>query len=82
MEVDHLLKHAMGLGIAISIVLMARGYLDAGVIIKVESLKLKYTIPAKDNKKVIKYKKMEMKHCDTGLSFLVINIKYHQPANQ
>ena len=66
-EVDYLLRHAMGLGITINTVLMDRGYLDAGVIIKVESLKLKYIIPARDNTTVLKYKKMEMNHCDNGI---------------
>ena len=51
---------------------MDRGYLDAGVIRTVESLKLKYILPAKDNHKVLKYKKMEMKYYN-GISFLVIN---------
>jgi hypothetical protein len=73
MEIDCLLRHAIGLGIHINMVLMDRGYLDAGVIRTVESLKLEYIIPAKDNPKVLKYKKMEMKHYDSGLSFLVIN---------
>ena len=72
MEVDHLLKHAISLGIKINIVLMDRGYLDAGVIRTVESLKLEYIIPAKDNPKVLKYKKMEMKYYN-GIQFLVIN---------
>ena len=71
-EVDYLIKHAMSLGIKINILLMDRGYLDAGVIRTVESLKLKYIIPAKDNKKVLKYKKMEMKYYN-GIQFLVIN---------
>ncbi len=34
------------------------GYLDVGVIRTVESLKLEYIIPAKDNSTVLKYKKM------------------------
>ena len=38
----------------------------------VESLKLKYIIPAKDNKKVLKYKKMEMKYYN-GIQFLHMN---------
>ena len=71
-EVDHLLRHAMSLGININIVLMDRGYLDAGVIRTVESLNMEYIIPARDNKKVLKYRKMEMKYYN-GLSFLVIN---------
>ncbi|KPV47497.1 hypothetical protein SE19_00800, partial [Acidiplasma aeolicum] len=54
-EVDYLLRHAMSLGININTVLMDRGYLNAGVIIGVESLKLKYIIPAKGNPKVLKY---------------------------
>ena len=62
----------MSLGIKINILLMDRGYLDAGVIRTVESLNMKYIIPAKDNKKVLKYKKMEMKYYN-GIQFLVIN---------
>ncbi len=75
MEVNNLLKHAISLGININIVLMDRGYLDAGVIRKVESLKLKYIIPAKDNKKVLKYRNMEMEYSNMGFQFLVINDK-------
>ena len=75
LEVDYLLKHAMSTGIAINTVLMDRGYLNAGIIGRVESLKLKYIIPAKDNKKVLKYKKMDMEHCDNGISYLLINDK-------
>ncbi len=71
-EVDYLIRHAMSLGIKINILLMDRGYLDAGVIRTVESLNMKYIIPAKDNKKVLKYKKMEMKYYN-GIQFLVIN---------
>ena len=51
---------------------MGRGYLDAVVIRKVESFNMEYIIPARDNPKVLKYKKMEMKHYDNGLSFPVI----------
>jgi hypothetical protein len=72
MEVDHLLRHAIGLGININIVLMDRGYLDAGVIRTVESLNMKYIIPARDNPKVLKYRKMGMKYYN-GIQFLVIN---------
>ena len=72
MEVDHLLRHAMSLGININIVLMDRGYLDAGVIRTVESLNMEYIIPARDNPKVLKYRKMEMKYYN-GIQFLVIN---------
>ena len=73
MEVDHLLKHAMSLGIPIEMVLMDRGYLDVSVMKKVESHNLKYIIPAKDNPKVLRFKDMEMKYYDSGFSFLVIN---------
>ena len=72
MEVDLLLGHAMSLGVTINIVLMDRGYLDVGVMRKVEALNLKYIIPAKDNPKVMRFKGMEMKYCDSGFSFLVI----------
>ena len=54
LEVDHLKKHAISLGININMVLMDRRYLDAGVIRTVESLNLEYIIPAKDNPKVLK----------------------------
>ena len=54
-------------------VLMDRGYLDVGVMNKVESLHLGYIIPAKDNPKVLRYKGMEMKYCDRGLSYIVLN---------
>ena len=72
-EVDLLLKHAMSLGVSIGMILMDRGYLDTGVIRKVESLHLRYIIPAKDNSKVLRFKEMEMKYCDSGFSFLVIS---------
>ncbi|MCL5881042.1 MAG: transposase [Candidatus Thermoplasmatota archaeon] len=72
MEVDLLLRHVISLGVAVRIVLMDRGYLDAGVMRKVESLHLRYIIPARDNPKVLRFREMEMKHCDSGLSFLVI----------
>ena len=73
-EVDYLLRNAMSLGININMVFMDRGYLDAGVIRMVESLNMEYIIPARDNKKVLKYKKMEMKYYN-GIQFLVINDK-------
>lgn len=72
MEVNHLIRHAISSGISINMVLMDRGYLDAGVIRTVESLNVKYIVPAKDNPKVLKYKKMEMKYYN-GIQFLVIN---------
>ena len=61
MEVDLLIKHAMSLGVPNRIVLMDRGYLDVGVMRKVEALNLEYIIPAKDNSKVLRFKEMEMK---------------------
>ncbi len=73
MEVDILLKHAMSLGVTIGMVLMDRGYLDVGVMGKVEALNLEYMIPARDNSKVLRFKEMEMKHCHSGFSFLVIS---------
>ena len=42
---------------------MDRGYLDSSVMDAVDSMKLKYIIPAKDNHKVIKFKKMDLKYC-------------------
>ena len=73
MEVDLPLQHSMSPGVTINIVMMHRGYLDVGVMRKVEALNLEYIIPAKDNPKVLRFKEMEMKHCDSGFSFLVIN---------
>lgn len=72
MEVDLLLRHAISLGVSMNIVLMDRGYLDTGVMRKIESLHLRYIIPARDNPKVKRFRNMEMKHCDSGISFLVI----------
>ncbi len=73
MEVALLLQHAISLGIAIRIVLMDRGYLDVGVMKKVEALGLKYIIPAKNNPKVMRFREREMKHCDRGFSYLVLH---------
>ena len=70
MEVDLFLRHAMSLGVPGGMVLMNRGYLDVGVIWKVEALNLEYIIPAKDNPRVLRFRKM--KHCDSGFSFIVI----------
>ena len=63
----------MDLGVTINIVLMDRGYLDVGVMRKVEALNLEYIIPAKDNPKVLRFKEMEMKHPDDGFSYLTVN---------
>ena len=52
---------------------MDRGYLDVGVMNKVESMYLRYIIPTKDNPKVLRYKWIEMKYCDRGLSYLVLH---------
>lgn len=41
MEVDMLITHATCLGIRIGFVLMDRGYLDAGVIEKVDGINMK-----------------------------------------
>ena len=72
-EVDLLLRHAISLGIPVGMVLMDRGYLDVGVMKKVEALHLGYIIPAKDNPKVLGFERMEMKYCDRGLSYIVLN---------
>ena len=72
MEVDLPLQHSMSPGVTINIVMMHRGYLDVGVMRKVEALNLEYIIPAKDNPKVLRFKEMEMNYCDSGFSFLVI----------
>ncbi len=57
-----LIEHALSLGIRIKTVLMDRGYLDSDVMNTVDSMKLKYIIPAKDNHKVLKFKKMALKY--------------------
>ena len=72
LEVHILLRHAISLGVKIGMVLMDRGYLDVGVMNVVESLNLKYLIPAKENRKVLRFRQMEMKHSDAGFSFLVV----------
>ena len=72
MEVDLLLRHAINLGVKIKMVLMDRGYLDVGVMKKVEALHLGYIIPAKDNPKVLRFKNMTMKYSDSGFSFTVV----------
>ncbi len=71
MEVGELIKHAISLGIKIDKVLIDRGYLDVGVIKTIEGHKLEYIVPAKDNTKVKKFKKMEMEY-HNSFSFLVI----------
>ena len=71
-EAQMLLNHAISLGVKIGTVLMDRGYLDVGVMNKVESMNLKYIIPAKDNHKVKGFRNMEMKYSDKGFSFLVV----------
>ncbi|MHB1440414.1 MAG: transposase [Cuniculiplasma sp.] len=63
-EVKTLIGHAVDLGIKINIVLMDRGYLDAGVMNDMDSMGMKYIIPAKDNHKVLKFKK-EKTHYST-----------------
>ena len=71
-EVGMLLRHAMSLGVRIAMVLMDRGYLDAGVMKQVESLNLKYITPAKDNPKVLGFKQREMEYSEAGFSFLAV----------
>jgi len=71
-EVDLLLRHALSLGIRINMVLMDRGYLNTAVMKRVESLNITYIIPAKDNAKVLRFKRMDMKYSGKGFSFLVI----------
>ncbi len=71
-EADTLLRHAISLGMKIAMVLMDRGYLDVGVMNKVESLNMEYIIPAKDNPKVLRFKQMDMVHSDAGFAFLAV----------
>ncbi len=75
-EVRMLIGHALPSGIKINTVLMDRGYLDSDVMNAVDSMKLKYIIPAKDNEKVKKFKKMDLKYCKdkygNEFSFIVI----------
>jgi len=51
-----LIEHTLSL--KINTVLMDREYLDSDVMNTVDSMKLKYIIPTKDNNKVKKYRKM------------------------
>ncbi|WP_236940619.1 transposase [Ferroplasma acidiphilum] len=62
-EVRMLIGHALSPGIKINTVLMDRGYLDSNVMNTVNSMKLKYIIPTKDNNKVKKFKNMDLKYC-------------------
>ena len=74
-EVRMLIEHALSSGIKINTVLMDRGYLDSDVMNTGDSMKLKYIIPAKDNNKVIKFKKMDLKYCKVNgheFSFIVL----------
>jgi Transposase DDE domain. len=71
-EVKTLIEHAVDLGIKINIILMDRGYLDAGVMGTVDSMHLKYTVPAKGNKKTLGFKIMDMKYSQKeNISYLV-----------
>ena len=74
-EVKILIEHTLLLGIRIKTVLVDRGYLDSDVMSPVNSMKLKYIIPAKDNNKVVKFKKMALKYCwvhSNEFSFIVL----------
>ena len=74
-EVKILIEHVLSLGIRINTVLMDRGYLDSNVMNTVDSMGLKYIIPAKDNDKVKKFKKMDLKYCRVNgheFSFIVL----------
>lgn len=62
-EVKILIEHALSLGIKINTVLMDERYLDSDVMNTVDSMKLNYIIPAKNNYKVIEFKKMDPKYC-------------------
>jgi hypothetical protein len=71
-EVEILISHAISLGIMISIVLIDRGYLSAGVMNKIDNLKLKYIVPAKDNPKVKRFKRMAMEYSSSGFSYSTV----------
>ena len=66
------IDNAMSLGVALGIVLMDHGYLDTAVMRKVESLHLRYIIPTKNDSNGLRFKEMEMKHCNSGFLFIVI----------
>ena len=73
-EVKTLIEHAVDLGIKINIVLMDRGYLDAGVMNGMDIMGMKYIVPAKDNSKVLRFREEEMHYsAKNDLSFLVVN---------
>ena len=73
-EVKTLIEHAVDLGIKINIVLMDRGYLDAGVMNGMDIMGMKYIVPAKDNPKVLRFREEEMHYsAKNDLSFLVVN---------
>jgi hypothetical protein len=73
-EVKTLIEHAVDLGIRINIILMDRGYLDAGVMNNVDTMGMKYIVPARDNPKVLGLKKKDTNWSERkDLSFLVVN---------
>ena len=73
-EVKTLIEHAVYLGIKINIILMDRGYLDAGVMNGIDAKGMKYIVPARDNPKVLRLKKKDTNWSERkDLSFLVVN---------
>ena len=72
-EVNTLLRHAISLGVKINIVLIDRGYIASDIFNRIESLNLKYIVPAKDNSKTLRFKSMEMKHSDDSFSYFTVN---------
>lgn len=71
-EVEFLLRHAMELGVRIATVLIDRGYLDVGVMNKIDNMELEYIVPAKDNPKTLRFKAMKMRHSDDGFSCFTV----------
>ena len=53
---------------------MDRGYLDAGVMNNVDTMGMKYIVPARDNPKVLRLKRKDTNYSERkDLSFLVVN---------
>ncbi|MHB1806500.1 MAG: transposase [Thermoplasmataceae archaeon] len=79
-EVRTLIEHAVYLGIKINIILMDRGYLDAGVMNGIDTMGMKYIVPARDNPKVLRLKKKDTNWSERKevAKSNFVHVKYHK----
>lgn len=79
-EVETPIEHAVEPGIKINIILMDRGYLDAGVMNNVDTMGMKYIVPARDSPRVLRLKKKDTNYSErrevAKASF--VHVKYHK----